>query len=184
MFKAGRLSTVAVAIILGSLVLGSMNASAFTIVSDEEWMWTRYTPLWAYCSDNVSGWTNYGQPHPQNGSNTVDYSSQMGPDLQVVMFVSARSNSTTETTHYFSLEVYDESGWQRQTSIPWGRDWYEVTFSSTANGTNTYRNTTLTVTINNAQSISQYWCVYYTDQVTQLGQGFDIDYQNYWAKLR
>jgi len=184
MSETKKVAGFVVALLLGTIVLTSVNVSAFTIVSNEEWMWTRFTPLYAYCSNNVTGWTPYGQGHPQNGTNTVDYSWQQGPDLRVVMYVSARSNSTISTTHYFSLEVYDEAGWIRQSSIPWGRDWYQVTFSSTANGTETYRNATLSVYINGAQAISQYWCVYYTDQVTCIGQGFQNAYQDYWAKLR
>jgi len=180
----GKGSSAICAILVVLLMAGSMNVSAAVIVSERESMYTVFPPVDAWCTDNVTGWTDYGNGHPVNGSNTVDYSNQQGPDLQVKIFACAyNANATLHTIHIFSLEVYKETDWIRQSSVPWARDSWTTEFNKGTTGETGFRNHTLSVTIVNARTLSQYWCVYYTCEVVQVGGGFDIDYQDYWAKL-
>ena len=178
-----RLIRALIVMLVVAAVIGScMSVEAVTSNEETMSLTTTLSTMSADCTDNVQGWTQYGQDYTPN-QNDVDYSAQYtsGDDLTIMMNCTVNHGNGLNSYRFtFDLEVFNQTNWTGQYNPCYRDSWI---FDKQAGQTGQFAQT-LQVTIPQADSLGPVWCVYYTCEVRNLDtQQFDIDVQNYWAVI-
>ena len=148
----------------------------------------------AVASDNIAGFTNYGQPwNTINNHQDLRWPNvpfyQAGDDVIVHVDCTAINNGIGggRSVNIFSLEVYPEHVWVNQGN-PWYLDSWQIQLAPNQQAQNTL---TINISVADCNNITiANWCVYYVCEVIDLDRvgpppmWFLIDQDNYWIVLR